>query len=156
MQIAVVRGTVEELNEMGMENLIVGADLVVEVPGTDGTRIRDVFDLHHDIRYVQINTPEQVMAESFDRIKCCWEQSHPTDGSHLGHSAAGLWWFYWLSPQLEHMSVLLARGDVDGLRAAAGDYIDSGYGERRGPTLEQPQEEAEWKAATPDSSPSRT
>lgn len=150
MKIAVIRGTQEKLVEMGMEIMLDGAELVIEVPGDDQHRINDRYGQTYDVRFIEVDTPEQAVAECFVCIKRSWEESHPKDAHHLGHAAAGFWYFYWFSTQMEPMSTLLARGDVDALRAAAGDYISAGYGEYRGPTLAQDLlEEPEWKAETP-------
>lgn len=139
MQIAIIRGTEDKLRDVGMESLLSGAEMVIEVPGHSDCRISDRYGQTNDIRYVEVDTPEQVLVECMTRIKRTWEDTHRQDDNYLGHAAAGTWFFYWFSPQMLSMSALLARGDVDELRAAATDYIDSEFGAERGPTLDQDQ-----------------
>lgn len=77
-----------------------------------------------------------LLVECMERVKAAWEESHPdTRESSLGHSAAGMWFFYWVSSDMLTMAELVRRGRGKDLRDACTDYIAAGFGEWRGPTL---------------------
>ena len=78
-----------------------------------------------------------VLVESLERIKLAWEDAHRDSVREmsLGHAAAGMFFFYWVSPDMLRISELVRCGRAEDIRDAAADYIDSRFGEDRGPTL---------------------
>lgn len=136
MRILLVRGVEDALYQHGMEHFADDFDMVVKLQHDE--KVVNRWGEAHEIDYLDVDPPEQVMVECMERIKVEWEQTHP-DVAHLGHSAAGMWWFYWYSPDMEQMPKLLADGRREDLRAAAADYIAAGFGEDRGPTLNVPE-----------------
>jgi hypothetical protein len=117
-----------------MEHLALEADLYVTVPSAEDEVIEDRSGVIHRISYVSVDPPEQVIFECLQMIGAAWEDYFP-DEAHLAHAAGGFWLRFWTSPQIEFMSKLAAEGRSDDLRAAAKDYVLSGFGQRRGPAI---------------------
>lgn len=154
MQITVLRGTRESVEEMGMESLLDG-EMLIQLPADDGQRVCDAYRQIYTVKLVEADVPEQVLVNCFDQIRGAWEQINP-DEAHLAHCACGTWWFYWFSPKLEPTSALLLQGRVADLRASAADFIAAEFGALRGPTLDPAQEKEDWTLEIPGSSLSRT
>lgn len=144
MKIAIVRGSADTLKELGMGFITADADAVIEVP-TNRNHYVDIpgapefaieGEQYCEVVWAEVDPPEQVFVECMSRIKEAWECTFPED-SHLGHAAQGLWFSYWLSPQLEPISRLLTEGRVSDLRASAADFIAAEFGNLRGPQLQE-------------------
>lgn len=92
-------------------------------------------NLSWQVDYFDAGSPDCVLVECLERIKAEWERTHEEE-RHLGHAAAGMFFCYWLAPDMRTMAQLARDGHAEVLRACASDYIDSGFGELRGPAIE--------------------
>lgn len=88
-----------------------------------------------DIAIYYLDDIDSVLVECLERIKTAWEEAKP-EQIQLGHAAAGFWLFYWVASDLTSIRTLVREMRIPELRAAAADYIDSGFAADRGPTLE--------------------
>jgi hypothetical protein len=109
---------------------VLAADVVITLNGDGAKNLMtgepcDVF---------VFDDPQSVLFDCCDKIKQAWETAHVSE-SHLGHSAAAMWMYYWIAPDLSSMKMLVRSSRLKELREAADDYIESGFGEGRGPTL---------------------
>lgn len=80
---------------------------------------------------------ELAFVEAASRIKSEFERAFP-EQAHLGHASVGTWLFYWTSGDLRSTLDLLRDEDSDALRKSANDFLEAGFGEHRGPTLNAP------------------
>ena len=114
------------------------ADLVLRVPPTGPAAdvVLDRWGQVYSLVYTDDDPSDLALVECMERIKRAWEDAHEEAREvALGHSAAALWFFYWVSPDMIRMPELVRRNRSQDLRAAATDYLDAGFGESRGPTL---------------------
>lgn len=79
---------------------------------------------------------ELAFFEAANRICAEWESAHK-DEAHLAHSALGLWLRFWLFGDMRSPMELIRDRDSDALRKSANDYIESEFGWKRGPTLNE-------------------
>jgi hypothetical protein len=106
------------------------ADIAIGITAAGARDLREGVEV--DVYY--LDDAEGVLVECMERIKTAWEQAKP-DKAALGHQAAGFWVFYWLGAEMKSIRRLVLESRASELRAAAADYIDSGFGELRGPAI---------------------
>lgn len=110
-----------------------GADVVI---GISAGAAKDL-QTGADVGLFFLDDAECVLVECLERIKSAWEEAKP-ETAHLGHQAAAFFMFYWLAPDLTRIPTLVRELRSADLRAAAADYIESGFAADRGPLLEVP------------------
>lgn len=96
--------------------------------------------LASDIANFDEDPIELAFVEAANRVKTRWEQSHDTE-SYLGHAAVGFWMYFWMAADQRTTMDLIAARDSSALRRSANDYIEAGFGEKRGPALDVPAED---------------
>lgn len=87
--------------------------------------------------YVEEDPAELAFYEAATRIQQRWIEAFPSE-AHLAHSILGSWQCFWLAFDLRSPLELLRDDDASAIRKNANDFLESGFGERRGPTLNEP------------------
>ena len=128
------RGSSDALSDFGLETFVADSDLVVSLP-LDSDLASDRAGAEHALRFIDVDPADEALIGCLEMIKREWEREFP-DEAHLGHAAAGNWFFYWFSPQMQTMSDLLRANRAEDLRAAARAFVGKHFGWDGAPDIE--------------------
>lgn len=135
-RVLIVRGatTADSLRHLGlpMARRFADADMVIGIDLAGNATVMKARELI-DASFVDADSQLGDLAQIFSMIKDAYIEKSPPQDAHLAHAIVGLWLFYWIGrggrDDLEPLVMdMIARGDIERVRASALSYIEADFG----------------------------